>query len=189
MIKDLLIKARSIRSFDMSRRVREDDLLEFVENLRFIPSSCNFQALKYLLVTDEDKCAFMRSKTRWAGFLENYSGPDTDKSPTAYMVICQDLKCCENEILYLKDAGIAAQTVNLMACEKEIGVCMIGSFDIKSVSEYFSLPENIKPKLVLALGYPAESPVLEDEKGCVKYYRDENNIHHVPKRLAKDLII
>ncbi|MBE6573469.1 MAG: nitroreductase [Ruminococcaceae bacterium] len=189
MIRDLLVKARSIRSFDMSRRVGADILLEFVENLRFIPSSCNFQALKYLLVTDEEKCTFMRSKTRWAGFLENYSGPDADKSPTAYMVICHDLECCENETLYLKDVGIAAQTVNFMACEKGIGICMIGSFDIKAVSEYFSLPENIKPKLVLALGYPAESPVLEDAQGSVKYYRDEYNVHHVPKRSAKDLII
>lgn len=189
MIKDLLIKARSIRSFDMSRRVGNDILFEFVENLRFIPSSCNFQALKYLLVTDEAQCAFMRSRTRWAGFLPDYNGPDADKSPTAYMVICHDTDCCENETLYLKDTGIAAQTVNLMACEKGIGVCMIGSFDIKAVSEHFSLPANIKPKLVLALGYPAETPVLEDEKGSVKYYRDEKNIHHVPKRLAKDLII
>ncbi|MBE6685637.1 MAG: nitroreductase [Ruminococcaceae bacterium] len=189
MISELLIKARSIRSFDMSRRINENDLLEFVENLRFIPSSCNFQALKYLLVTDEEECSFMRSKTRWAGFLENYNGPDEDRSPTAYMVICQDLDCCENETLYLKDVGIAAQTVNFMACEKGIGICMIGSFNAEAVSQYFKLSERIKPKLVLAMGYPAESPVLEDEKGSVKYYRDENNIHHVPKRLAKDILI
>lgn len=173
----------------MSRRIDEDILQDFVENLRFIPSSCNFQALKYLLITDEEQCGFMRSKTRWAGFLPDYSGPDADRSPTAYMVICQDLSCCENETLYLKDVGIAAQTVNLMACEKGIGICMIGSFDISAVTEFFSLPGNIIPKLVLALGYPLEFPVLEDEKGSVKYYRDENNIHHVPKRLAKDLII
>ncbi|MBR5514917.1 MAG: nitroreductase family protein [Clostridia bacterium] len=173
----------------MSKPVGEEILHEFVENLRYIPSSCNFQALKYILVTDDEKCRFMRSKTRWAGFLKDYNGPDSDKSPTAYMVICHDTECCENETMFLKDVGISAQTVNLMACEKGIGICMIGSFDIKAVEEYFSLPENIKPKLVIALGYPLEFPVIEDEKGSVKYYRDENNIHHVPKRSAKDLII
>ena len=189
MLKDLLFKARSIRSFDMSKPIDTNTLTEFIDCLRYTPSSCNFQALKYLLINDCENCTFMRNNTRWAAFLPDYNGPCADKSPMAYIVICQDINCCENETLYLKDVGIAAQTLNLLAREKEIGCCMIGSFDINAVKDHFKLADNIKPKLVLALGYPLEEPIIEDEKGNVKYYRDENNVHHVPKRLTKDLII
>ncbi len=189
MLHDIISEARSIRRFDMSKPVSKETLTEFVDSLRFIPASCNFQALKYLIITDKDGCRFMRENTRWAALLPEYNGPADDESPTAYMIICHDTLITENETMYLKDVGIAAQTVNLLAREKGIGCCMIGSFNISGVSEYFNLPENIKPKLTLALGYPDEFPVCEDEAGSVAYYRDENNIHHVPKRKSKDLII
>ena len=189
MLYDTVVAARSIRSFDTSKRINREELVQFVDTLRFIPASCNYQALKYLIVTDENDCDFMKSQTKWAALLPDYHGPDADHSPTAYMVICHDTKITENETMYLKDVGIAAQTVNLSAREKGIGCCMIGSFNIPAVSEYFALPENIKPKLTLALGYPDEFPVCEDETGSIVYYRDENNVHHVPKRKTKDLII
>ena len=189
MLHDIVADARSIRSFDMSRRIERDILTSFVETLRLIPASCNYQALKYLIITDENECAFMRAQTRWAALLPGYNGPDGDHSPTAYMVICHDTSVTENETMYLKDVGIAAQTVNLLAREKGIGCCMIGSFNIPAVSEHYNLAGNIKPKLTLALGYPAEFPVIEDEQGSVTYYRDENNVHHVPKRKTKDLIL
>jgi hypothetical protein len=45
--------------------------------------------------------------------------------------------------------------------------------------------------LVIALGYPAESVVIEDvtEQGKIEYWRDEKGIHYVPKRKIRDLII
>ncbi len=189
MLHDIVADARSIRSFDMTKRIDDEVLTSFVDTLRYIPASCNYQALKYLIITDENECAFMRSQTRWAALLPGYNGPDSDHSPTAYMVICHDTSVTENETMYLKDVGIAAQTVNLLAREKGIGCCMIGSFNIPTVSQHYNLPDNIKPKLTLALGYPAEFPVVEDEQGSVVYYRDENNVHHVPKRKTKDLIL
>ena len=36
---------------------------------------------------------------------------------------------------------------------------------------------------MIALGYPAESPVSEDAvDGSVRYYKDESGTLHVPKR-------
>ena len=45
--------------------------------------------------------------------------------------------------------------------------------------------------LVLALGKPAETVVLDElgEDGDIAYWRDENDVHHVPKRSLDDLII
>ena len=45
------------------------------------------------------------------------------------------------------------------------------------------MPENLEPVLVLALGKPCEEVRIVDmENDDVKYYRDENQVHYVPKR-------
>ena len=42
---------------------------------------------------------------------------------------------------------------------------------------------------VIAFGYSDEQVVSEDAKGDIKYYRDENMVHHVPKRTLAELIL
>ena len=45
--------------------------------------------------------------------------------------------------------------------------------------------------LVLALGKPKEEVkvVPINETGDVKYYRDENQVHYVPKRTLEDILL
>lgn len=45
--------------------------------------------------------------------------------------------------------------------------------------------------LVVALGKPKETVKLETvgPDGDTKYWRDENGVHHVPKRLLEDVIV
>ena len=68
---------------------------------------------------------------------------------------------------------------------------MIGNYDALDVREGLGLPENLQPMLVIALGKPAETIILTDvkEDGNTAYYRDENDVHYVPKRSLEDLLI
>ena len=53
------------------------------------------------------------------------------------------------------------------------------------------IPERYEILLVLALGKPAEKVVLEDLEagGDTRYWRDEADVHHVPKRGIAELIV
>ena len=60
---------------------------------------------------------------------------------------------------------------------------MIMSFNKQQLKEILEMPENLEPVLVLALGKPCEEVCIVDmEDDDVKYYRDENQVHYVPKR-------
>lgn len=188
MIHELLVKERSYRSFDPSVAVSNETLLSFLENVRLTPSTRNLQALKFKVCTEKADLDAMLSFTGWAKSL-SIELPPKGHEPVAYIIICLDTSIASADIMY-RDVGIAAQTIMLSAVEAGLGGCMIGSFVPEALSGYFAFPEHIVPKLVLGLGKPDEVCVAEDSAdGNVTYYRDGENVHHVPKRTLKEILL
>lgn len=191
MLKDLLKKNRSYRGYDESRKISREELEELVEYTRLCPATANIQPLKYYLAWEPESLAKIQELTKWAGALPHMNLPREGMRPTGFIVICQDTRISNNAASFLKDVGIVAQTMLLGAAEKGLGGCMIGSFNKEAMMEQLGLADYLMLHLVVALGAPAEEIVLEDapEGKEVKYYRDENDVHHVPKRTLKELIL
>jgi nitroreductase len=89
------------------------------------------------------------------------------------------------------DHGIAAQSILLGAVEKGLGGCMIGAIDRDKLRAALKLPEQYEILLVLALGKPTEHVVIDSvgKDGSIKYWRDAQGVHHVPKRALDDIIL
>ena len=190
-IYELILKNRSYRGYDEARKITENEMLYFIDCARLSASSVNKQPLKYLPLFEKEDTDKMLPLTRWARGLPQMKLPHDGMAPTGYIVICLDMNIADSENAFPKDIGIAAQSILLAATEAGLGGCMIGNFTPSEVKQAFSLPENISPKLVVALGKPAEKIVItEIENGDdTNYYRDENDVHYVPKRKLKDVII
>ena len=190
MLKDLLKKSRSFRSFDESVKLPHSLLEELVDHTRYCPSSINLQMLKFRIVDSTKECQQVLEQTRWAGKLKDLKLPPEGHAPTAYIVICADKTVSAAAETFQKDVGICAQTIMLAACEAGFGGCMIGSFSARQLSQTLSLPATVIPQLVLALGKPDEEVELtgEAEDGSVTYYR-ENGVHYVQKRDLKHLLL
>lgn len=191
MLKDLVIANRSYRGFDESYRFTKEQLTEYVDMTRFTASSVNAQPLKYHIAYEKEEVDTIQKMTRWARALPQMTLPHDNMHPTGFIIICQDLDISDNLARYQKDIGIVAQTVLLAAAEEGLGGCMIGNFTPAEVKSTLDFPENIQPVLIVALGKPAEKIVItEIENGeSIKYYRDENDVHYVPKRKLEDIII
>lgn len=191
MIKDLVRANRSYRGYDESRRVTREELVELVDCARLTASSVNQQPLKYYIAWEKEEVDRIQSLTKWARGLPDLTLPHQGKCPTAFIIICQDKNLSDNLARFQKDVGIVAQTMLLAATEMGLGGCMVGNFGAGSVSEAVGLPENLAPLLIVAIGKPDEQVVLTEvsEGESVAYYRDEADVHYVPKRRLEDVLL
>lgn len=189
MIKDLVLKNRSYRRFDESQPIFLDELKEIASLGRYVPSTANSQALKFMLVNTKDGNAAVFNTLSWAGKLSDWEGPKEGERPTAYIILLGDLSLGKNKLI---DDGIVAQTMLLGAVEKGYGGCMLASVNRTQLAENLQIDlAKYSIDLVIALGKPIEKVVLEEvtpEHGT-SYYRDADEVHHVPKRSLEDLLI
>ena len=190
MLKDLLLASRSYRSFDESVKISNEMLADWVDHVRYAPSSMNLQMLKFFSVTDAALCDKLLANTRWAGKITDMRLPPEGHAPVAYIIICADKNVVPTAENFDKDVGICAQTIMLAATEAGFGGCMLGSFSPAGVKEILELPDTLVPRLVLALGKPDERVELTGEAtdGSVTYYR-EGGSHHVQKRKLENILI
>jgi nitroreductase len=188
-LRDLVLKNRSFRRFDETHAIPRETLEELVGLARCTASAGNRQPLKYILSVDPDLNARIFPCLAWAGYFKDWwPGPAPGERPTAYIVVLIDRTITKD---WWCDDGIAAQTMLLGAAERGLGGCMIGAVQRDRLQKELVIPEHFLIRLVIALGKPAETVVLEDlpPGGDVRYWRDEKSVHHVPKRLLEELIL
>jgi nitroreductase len=187
VIRDLVTKSRSYRRFRQDEGISREALTGLVELARLTPSAGNRQPLKYLFSWTREKNDVIFPCLTWAAYLKDWTGPDEGERPAGYVVILGDKEI--NETVQC-DHGIVAQTMMLGAVEKGLGGCIIGAINRERMRDALRIPPRYEILLVLALGYPTETVVIEEMKdGDFRYWRDENSHHHVPKRSLTDLIL
>ncbi len=188
MIRDLILKNRSYRRFYEDFLVEKKTLKELVDLARLSASAANLQPLKYILSCEPRKNALVFSHLKWAGYLKDWPGPREDERPSAYIIILGDTGISKS---FDCDHGIAAMGILLAATEKGLGGCMIGSIDREGLRKTLQIRSSYEILLVLALGKPKERVVIETSRdnSDIKYWRDKDRKHHVPKRKLDDIII
>lgn len=188
MIKDLVLKNRSYRRFYSNEKIELSTIKELIDLARLSASAANLQPLKYIISNEEVKNESIFKTLGWAGYLKDWNGPEQGEKPSAYIVILNDLSLSKNPSL---DVGISAQSILLGAVEKHLGGCMLGNINKKELSLLLNLDENYEINLVIALGKPKEEIIIDPIglSADVKYWRDENAVHHVPKRELHEIIL
>jgi nitroreductase len=188
MIEDLIRQNRSCRRFYQDQTVSRETLLGLVDLARVSASAANLQPLKYALSFEPEKNAAIFATLVWAGYLKDWPGPGEGERPAAYIVMLGDRDIAAN---FGCDHGIAAQSILLGARARGLAGCMIGSIKRDQLRRVLALPDRYDILLVIALGAPKEQVVMTElgPDGDIKYWRDENGVHHVPKRRLKDIVV
>ncbi|MCK5542867.1 MAG: nitroreductase family protein [Desulfobacterales bacterium] len=185
---ELVKNNRSCRRFDYSVKVDQKMLAELVDLARMSASAGNMQPLKYVLSADEQKNKEIFSCLKWAAYLTDWKGPEPLERPTGYIVILGDKTIATN---FWCDHGIAAQTILLGARDIGFAGCIFAAINHPKLKNVLKLDDNFEILLVIAVGKPVEEVKIEKVKadGDIKYFRDKNLVHHVPKRGLDDVIL
>jgi nitroreductase len=188
MIEELIRKNRSCRRFDESHKISTDILRGLIDLARLSPSASNLQPLKYIISNDKQKNTLIFPNLGWAGYLTDWPGQGEGERPSAYIIILGDTRISKT---FNYDFGIAAQSILLGASERGLGGCMIATIKKKELAETLDIAAYFEILLVVAIGKPAEKIVIEQvgPDGDIQYWRDEKQVHHVPKRPLGEIIV
>jgi nitroreductase len=187
MLHELIVKNRSYRRFYQEIEITEKLLLSWVNLARLSASGRNAQPIKYILSFKAEKNALIFPSLAWAAFLTHWDGPEEGERPSAYLIQLLDTTIANQ---YFCDDGIAAQSILLGAVEAGFGGCIFRSINKPKLMQALNIAEQFQIINVIALGKPKEEVVIDEmQHGDFKYWRDENGVHHVPKRSLDELIL
>ncbi|MCL1966107.1 MAG: nitroreductase family protein [Candidatus Bathyarchaeota archaeon] len=147
---------RSIRKFT-SQVVSEEMVNVLVEAARMAPTAGNAQA--YMLV-------IVREGERKRRLSEAAFGQGQVQMAFVVFVVCADLKRAMASYgergcsLYcLQDTAAVTENVLLTAYSLGLGTCWIGAFDETAVKSVINAPVDMRPVVMISIGYPAEMPM------------------------------
>ena len=188
MLKDIVRRNRSYRRFHQDAEVNLETLRELVDLARLSASGMNLQPLKFMLSSTPQRNQEIFETLAWAGYLKDWPGPEAGERPSAYVVVLGDTTIRKS---FGVDPGIAAQSILLGATEQGLGGCIIASIQREALREALEIDPRYEILLVLALGKPKETVVIDPigADGDIKYWRDADGVHHVPKRGLDEILV
>lgn len=188
MIEELIKQNRSCRRYYEDYEINKVTLKNLVNLARLSASAANLQPLKYILSCSAETNEHIFSCLAWAAYLNDWSGPEAGERPSAYIIILGDTNITKD---FGCDHGIASQSILLAAREKGLAGCMIGMIKRTKLRNILNIQEHFEILLVLAIGKPKEKITIETvgDDDNIKYWRDNDSVHHVPKRKLEDIIV
>ena len=174
---------RSIRRFKQ-KSISEQILRNCVNSARLAPTGKNLQPLEYIIVTKEKIRKKLFSNIHWAGYLSSWN-PKENEQPMAYIVVIYKK---DESLFYVYDVGIALAHIILYAEANNLGSCILKNLEISNIEELLQIPQSYSIDAVVALGLKNEQPVIEIDDQKKKYWLDEKEVFHVPKRPLEAVI-
>ena len=162
---------RSVRKYT-KEKVSHEVLEEIVELASFSPSWENKQAVRYIIVENDElieklsdpECVFgLAPNARTLGrasaiglvtFEKGVSGFEKDGS----------YQTPKGDRWQMFDAGIASQTFCLAAWAKGVGTTIIGYFNEEAIRKIIEIPESQELAAVIPMGYPEKIPQCPPRK-------------------------
>lgn len=147
---------RSVRKFQ-NKEIPAEFVDRIKEALVWAPSAGNLQSRKFYFVFNQEiKDKLSQATFSKRGFLN---------SAPLVIVGCADREkiapyAQRGKTLYIiNDVSISIQNAMLLAHEAGLGSCWVGAFKEAEISKILNLPKNLRPIVLLPVGYPAEKPL------------------------------
>lgn len=151
---------RSIRKYS-KKQLPTHVVAEILEKAKLAPSAGNSQNWKFIIVTDPKKkkdLSNICSKQLWM------------TTAPVLLIICNDHRKLSDlygktgKMFSIQDCAIIASYIQLLATDKGLATCWVGSFDPDEVQKELEIPDEIDPEIILTLGYSDEVKLEEHQR-------------------------
>lgn len=160
---EIMQQRKSCRAYDPTRQVAKEDLLKIVEAGRLSPSGCNAQPWKFIVVDSpeakEKLCDAVVVK-------DGMTGAPWRHQVSAFIIIVEQQANVKPVVVAhyndtqrfaQGDIGMACMNMCHEAFSLGLSTCVIGMNDQQKMEEYFGIPRGNTVRMVLAIGYSAET--------------------------------
>lgn len=181
-VKEAIVSRRSVRSF-CNEYISAEILKEICETSRLYASGANRQPIRFGILNDKVICEAVFEHVRWAAYTPEYEVLPNCQPP-AYILLLADIAVNSNPQY---DAGAASTNIMLLAKEKGLDTCCIGSFSREHIVEILGIDtERYQPLYLIAIGKSEQKNEIKDMEDTVKYTFEEGRFI-VPKHNAEDI--
>jgi len=174
----LIFKRRTVRLFK-PKKVPLRVIKKLIDSARCAPSAANLQFLEYLVIDNQKLREKIFPYTRWGGYVYPKRVPPPENRPSLYIILLINKE--KSKKPDLRDIGAAAENILLSLLCFGLGGCWIASIDRRMIRKILNIPKKYIIDSLIAVGIPAESPLLEN-RDSVRYWLDKQERLHVPKR-------
>ena len=148
---------RSIRQY--KQEIISDDILKELLTAGMSGPTAGNKPWKFIVINDPEKIREVAKAD---------SGANLSSNVPLAILVCGDMERYQDisQRYWVIDSSIAAQNILLAAQSKGLGAVWSGVYPteerINGLKSLFKLPENIKPLVLIVIGYPAEHlPVVD----------------------------
>ncbi len=181
----LIIRRRSIRLFKQ-KKVSFDIIEKIIDCARLAPSAANLQFIDYLVVDKDALNKKVFAALTFAAYIYPKRTPPNGREPTFYIILLVNRHRTKEP--NLRDIGLAAENILISLLTFNLGGCCLQNIDKDKIRKELKISDNYEIDSLIAAGYPDEAPRLETDSVNVKYWLDDNDCLHVPKRPLKDVL-
>ena len=169
---DVIKSRRSIRSF-LDKNVPDELILKMLDAARYAPSGGNCQPWHFYVIRNKEMLKQLNEKV--------YKSSWFAEAPVA-IVICANIPESERRYqdrgrnLYcIQDTAAASQNILLCARDLGLGGCWVGAFNEEQCREILGLEKDMRPVVILPIGYPSSEPSAPQRKSIEEITTFINN--------------
>ncbi len=150
---ECMMSRRSVRKFKKDP-VEWDKIGKILDAARYAPSAGNLQNWKFIIVSKPEKKKVIAEASAGQYWIAD--------APYIIVIIAEPEKATRfygvrGERLYtIQNCAAAAENVLLAAHAQGLGSCWIGAFDENKVSSVLNLIKEVRPQIILPIGYAEE---------------------------------
>jgi len=154
-VNEIIKKRRSIRKYDPSGVVTDEQIKVILEAAMLAPSASNKRSWEFIVVRDRKILDSIAQFHDWAKML---------KTAQAAIIVCalpDAARGVAGEGMWQHDCGAATQNILLQAADMDLGTCWCGLHPVEKymteTRKLFEIPKSTIPFCVIAIGKPAEN--------------------------------